>query len=83
MKKRTTRTKGKRVALSGHFLISTQDLCDAVVAAEKATKERASKKAKRNGKKKTDKAEVEANDREEAEDESGSENGACIIVDVE
>ena len=68
--------------MKGHFLVSTQDLYDIVVAAKKATKERASKKAKRNGKKKTNKAGVEANDREEAKDESGSENRVCIIVDI-
>ena len=82
LQKCKTCTNGKRVALKGHFLVSTQDLYDIVVAAKKATKERASKKAKRNGKKKTNKAGVEANDREEAKDESGSENRVCIIVDI-
>ena len=44
IKKRTTRTKGKRVVLKGHFHISTQELCDAVVEAEKATKKQGGKR---------------------------------------
>jgi hypothetical protein len=38
IKQRTTRIKGKRVVLKGYFHISTQELCDAVVTAEKASK---------------------------------------------
>ena len=46
MKKRTTRTKGKRVVLKGYFHISTQELYDVVVKAEKETKRQARKRAK-------------------------------------
>jgi hypothetical protein len=83
IKKRTTRKKGKRVALKGHFYISTQELCDAVVAAEKDTKDRASKKRKTKGKEISEEAEIDRDTEEEAEDESESEIGDCITVDVE
>jgi hypothetical protein len=83
LQKRKTRTNGKRVALKGHFLVSTQDLCDAVVAAEKATKEQASKKRKTKGKKKPEELEIEEDIEEEARDNSENETGSCIIVDIE
>jgi hypothetical protein len=51
--------KGKGVVLKGHFHISTQELCDAVVEAES-----------------------DRDIEEEAEDESESDIGDCIIVDV-
>lgn len=38
LKKQKTHVKRKRVVLKGHFYISTQELCDAVVEAEKTTK---------------------------------------------
>ncbi|KAK9310877.1 hypothetical protein V1524DRAFT_412283, partial [Lipomyces starkeyi] len=41
---------GKRVVLKGHFHISTQELHDAVVAAEIETKQHARKKVKKSGK---------------------------------
>ena len=47
IKQRTTRTKGKRVVLKGHFHISTQELYDAVVAAEKSY-QKASKEKEEN-----------------------------------
>jgi hypothetical protein len=50
VKTRTTRTKGRRVVLRGHFHVSTQALYDAVVEAEKSTKRQAGKKAKTKGK---------------------------------
>jgi hypothetical protein len=46
IKKRATRKKGKRVILKGHFHISTQELYNTVIEAEKATKKQARKKAK-------------------------------------
>jgi hypothetical protein len=49
-KKRTARTKGKRVVLKGHFHISKQELCDVVVEAEKARKKQAKTKGKANSK---------------------------------
>ena len=42
--------KGKRAVLKGHFHISTQELCNAVVEAEKATKKQAKKRIKIKGK---------------------------------
>jgi hypothetical protein len=83
IKKRTTRTKGKRVVLKGHFHISTQELCDAVIEAEKATKRQARKKAKTKGKTDLYETESEGDIEEEGQDESESEIGDCIIVDVE
>ena len=82
IKKCTTYKKGKRVVLKGHFHISTQELCDAVVAAEKATKKRASKKRKTKDKEISEEAEIDGDTEEEAEDESESEIKDCIIVDI-
>jgi hypothetical protein len=82
-KKRTTRTKGKRVILKGHFHISTQELHDAVVEAEKDTKSRVKKKVKTKKRAISYESENEEEDEEEAEDESESEIEDCIIVDVE
>jgi hypothetical protein len=75
IKKRTTRTKGKSVVLKGHFYIHTQELCDAVVEAEKATKKQPGKKAKGKGKAISYDAESEEDIEEEAEDQSKSEIG--------
>jgi hypothetical protein len=83
IKKRTIRTKGKRVVLKGHFHISTQELCDAVVEAEKATKKQAKKKNKTKGKADLYKTDSEGDLEEEGQDESESEIGDCIIVDIE
>jgi hypothetical protein len=44
IKKRVTCEKGKRVILKGHFYISTQGVCDAVIEAEKSTKKQAGRK---------------------------------------
>jgi len=81
IKKRTTRKKGKRVVLKGHFHISTQELCDAVVEAEKATKKQAKKKRKKKEKTIVYEAEIDEDTEEEADDQSESEIGDCIIVD--
>lgn len=43
-KARTERKKGKRAALKGHFHISTEELRDAVVEAEKETREKRKKR---------------------------------------
>ena len=77
-----TCTKGKRVVLKGHFHISTQELCNAVIEAEKATKSWAGKKAKPKGKASSNETESEGDIEEEGQDESESEIGDCIIVDV-
>jgi hypothetical protein len=83
VKKRITRAKGKRVVLKGHFHISTQELHDAVVEAEKNTKIRAKKKVKTKRRAISYKSESEEEGEEEAMDESESEIGDCIVVDVE
>lgn len=75
IKRRTTRTKGKRVALKGHFHISTQELCDAVIEAEKHTKKRAKKKGDKKGKPVLYETESEGDVAEEASDKSESEIG--------
>ncbi|ELR06952.1 hypothetical protein GMDG_08186, partial [Pseudogymnoascus destructans 20631-21] len=46
IKRRKVRTKGKRVILKDHFHVSTQELCDAVMEAEKATHNPSKKKPK-------------------------------------
>ena len=83
IKKRRTRTKGKRVVLKGHFHISTQELCDAVVEAEKATKRQVRKKAKTKGKADSYETESERDIEEEDQDESENKVRDCIIVDIE
>ena len=70
------------MTLKGHFLISTQKLCDVVVAAEKATKERADKKKKSKGKKKVEESETKGDIEEETRDNSRSDTESCIIVDI-
>jgi hypothetical protein len=82
IKKRTTRTKGKRVVLKGHFHISTQELCDAVVEAEKATKRQEGKKAKTKGKGISYEAESDEDIEEEAQDEIESDIEDFIVVDL-
>ena len=83
IKKRTTRKKGKRVVLKGHFHISTQELCDAVVEAEKVTKKQVRKKTKTKGKADLYETESEGDIEKEGQDEAESEIGDCIIVGVE
>lgn len=83
VKKRTTRKSGKRLVLSGHFHISTQELLNGVKKAEQETKERAAKKGKMKGEDIVQDAESEDNDEKEAIDESESDIEDCIIVDVD
>jgi hypothetical protein len=83
IKKRTTCTKGKRVVLKGHFHISTHELCDAVVEAEKATKKQAGKKGKTKGKSVSYDVESDKDIEEEVEDQSESDIWDCIVVDFE
>jgi hypothetical protein len=82
IKKRTDRTKGKRVVLKGQFHVSTQELCDAVAAAEKDTKTRARKKSKKKGKGISYDTESEEDIEEGTQDELESNIGDCIIVDI-
>jgi len=83
IKKRTTRTKGKRVVLKGHFHISTQELHKAVVAAKLDTKTRAKKRVGIKGRAMSYEAKSEEHIKEEAIDKPKSEIKDCIIVDVE
>lgn len=71
------------MVLKGYFHISTQELYDAVIEAEKVTKRKAGKKAKTKGKTDSYETESEKDIEEEGQDESESEIGDCIIVDVE
>jgi len=82
IKKRKTRSKGKRVVLKGHFHISTQELCDAVVAAEIETKNRARKKGKKKTEIMSDEAESEEDYEEHAPEETDGDMEDCIIVNV-
>jgi hypothetical protein len=70
------------VVLKGHFHISTQELCDVVVEAEKDTK---SGRRKWEKKRKVISYESESEEEveEDAMDESESEIEDCIIVNVE
>jgi len=83
IKKRSTRIKGKRVVLKGHFHISTQELCDAVVEAENDTKRRADKRGKKSSSSISSKVEIDNDYEEEARDQFDSDTEDCIIVDVE
>jgi GTPase involved in cell partitioning and DNA repair len=83
IKKRKTRTKGKRVILKGHFHISTQELCDAVVEAEKATKRQVKKKVKTKAKADSYETQSDGDIEGEGQEESESESDDCIIVDAE
>ncbi|KAK9482876.1 hypothetical protein V1527DRAFT_454610, partial [Lipomyces starkeyi] len=79
--KRKTRTKGKRVVLKGHFHISTQELHDAVVAAEIETQQHARKKVKKRGKAISYEAKSEEDTEEEGKEDIESDIEDCIIVD--
>ncbi|ODQ74015.1 hypothetical protein LIPSTDRAFT_69545 [Lipomyces starkeyi NRRL Y-11557] len=83
IKKRTNRTKKKRVVLKGQFHVSTQKLCDAVAAAEKDTKTRARKRRKKKGKGISYETESEGDIEEGTQDEFQSDTEYCIIADVE
>ena len=81
MKRRAVRTKGKRVILKGHFHVSTQELCDAVVEAEKATQNLSKKKRKTKDKLISLDDEIDEYIEEEAGEQSESDSGSCIVVD--
>jgi hypothetical protein len=70
------------VVLKGHFHISTQELCDAVVEAEKATKRQEGKKAKTKSKGISYEAESDEDIEEEAQDEIESDIEDFIVVDL-
>jgi hypothetical protein len=68
------------VVLKGHFRISTQELCDAVVEAEKVTKTGGRTKAKTKGREILYDSEIEEVIEGEVQDESESDTEDCIIV---
>ena len=67
--------------MKGHFYISTQELCDAVVEAEKTTKYQVKRKRKRQSKGVLYEADIDKNIEEKTEDQSEIEVENCIIVD--
>ncbi|KFZ03520.1 hypothetical protein V501_09356, partial [Pseudogymnoascus sp. VKM F-4519 (FW-2642)] len=69
MKRCATCTKGKRVILKSHFHISTQELCDAVLEAENATRKQSRKKVKAKGKHAFSGDEIQEYVEEEAEEQ--------------
>jgi hypothetical protein len=81
MKRRTVYTKGKRVVLKGHFHITTQELCDAVIEAEKATQNLTKKKRKTKNKRTSLDTEIDEYIEEELREQSESDSGSCIVVD--
>ena len=82
-KKHIARTEGKRVVLKGYFHVSSQELCDVLAKAKKATKEQAKKNAKTKGKTNPYKTKSEGDIEEKAKDESDSKIGDYIMVDIE
>jgi hypothetical protein len=68
-----TYIKGKRVVLKGHFYISTHELCDVVVEAEKATKKQVGKKGKTKGKGVSYEVKSDKDIKEEVEDQLESD----------
>lgn len=74
--------RGIKVVLKGHFHISTQELCDVVVEAEKVTKTQARKKVKERGRELLYGTEIEEEIEGEAQDESESDKEGCIIVTI-
>ncbi len=70
-------------ATKGHFHISTQELCDAVIEAKKETKKQKQKKSKK--KRKAIMYETKSNRdyKEKVEDQIETDTEDCIIVDVE
>ena len=83
IKKHTTRKKGKRVVLKGHFHISTQELCNVVVQAEKETKKQVKGKGKKKGKAIIYKTESDKDEEEEAEDQIETNTEDYIIIYIE
>ncbi len=83
IKQRTTRIKGKRVVLKGQFHISMQELCNAVIMAKKAAKMQKEKKRKTKAKARLYEVKSKEEVDKEVQDDSESEIGDCIIVDVE
>ncbi len=69
--------------LKGHFHISTQELYNTVTEAEKETRSFQRKREKKKGKAITYKTESEEDIKEEVINQSVSEIGDCITVDVE
>ena len=71
------------MVLKDYFYIFTQELCDTVVVAEKAIKKQAEEKRKIKAKVSLYKVENKEEVKEKGQDNSESEIGDCIIVNVE
>ena len=77
LQKRKERKKGKRVALKGRFVFTTQEILDIAKAAEAET---ASNKTKKKGNTKAKAKQVEDDDNEESEIASSDSDSDCITV---
>jgi hypothetical protein len=75
--RRKERKKGKRVALKGRFVFSTQEVLEIAKAAEAET---ASKKVKNRTKQQAERLSDKENDDEIVEIESSDSEGSCIEV---
>ena len=74
---RKKRKKGKRVALKGKFVFSTQEVLDIVKEAEEET---AAKKSRKPRRKRSISVEIEEDEVEELENVSSDSESNCIIV---
>jgi hypothetical protein len=80
VKERTTRTNGERVVLKGHFHISTQELCDALVEPEKDTKTKVVKIVKKKSKTISYEAASQVEVEEECQEESESDTIPYLLA---
>jgi hypothetical protein len=83
IKMRKKRKKGKRVVLKGHFHISTAELRDAVIQAEKDTKRQDRGYDNKKSKQQDNDTGDEEDDAQEAGEETDTDIEDCIVVDVE
>ena len=74
---RKKRKKGKRVALKGRFVFSTQEVLDIVKEAEEET---AAKKSRKRPRKRSISVEIEEDEGDELENVSSDSESDCIIV---
>lgn len=74
---RKKRKKGKRVALKGKFVFTTQEVLDIVKEAEAET---AAKKSRKQPRKRSIRVEIEGDEEDELENMSSDSESNCIIV---
>ena len=74
---RKKRKKGKRVALKGKFVFTTQEVLDIVKAAEEET---AAKKCRKRLRKRSISVEIEEDEEDELENVSSDSESDCIVV---